>query len=61
MYIYIYTLYRSQADQRRDHTSSYYRRPKKLFVLAHDGSSFLALDFPPAKVRFPLQGSQRVC
>ena len=62
--IYIYTLYSIQIpswSERCDHTSSYYRCPKTFFILPPDGYSFLTLDFPPTRVGFPLQGSQRIC
>ena len=54
----MYTLYRSPAGHRHDHTSSYYRHPKKFSVLTPDGSWFLTLEFPPTKAGFPLKGSQ---
>ena len=57
----MYTLYRSPADQRHDHTSSYYRRTKKFSVFPPDGSSFLTLEFPPTRTGFPLKVSQRIC
>ena len=58
---YMYTLYRSPADDRRDHTSSYYRRSKNISVLPSDESSFLTLEFPPTRAGFPLQGGQGIC
>ena len=59
--IYIYTLYRSPADHRHDHTSLYYQHPKRFSALTPDGSSFLTLASPPTKAGFPLQGSQGIC
>ena len=58
---YMYTLYRSPADDKGDHTSSYYRSSKKVSVLPPDGSSFLTLEFPPTRARFPFQGGQGIC
>ena len=57
----MYSLYRSSADHRHDHTSSYYQYPKKLSVLTPDGYSFLTLEFQPTKAGFTLQGSQGIC
>ena len=59
---YMYTVYRSLADQSRDHIFSYYHRRKTFSVLPPDGSSFLALELPPISAGFPLgQGSQGIC
>ena len=59
---YMYTVYRSLADQSRDHIFSYYHRPKIFSVLPPDGSSFLVLELPPISAGFPLgQGSQGIC
>ena len=58
----MYTLYGFTADHRRDHTSSYYRCPKKVSVLPPDRFSFLTLKSPPTRAGFPLsQGSQEIC
>ena len=58
---YMYTLYRSPADHRHDHTFLYYWHPKMFSVLPPDGSSCLTLEFPPTKAGFPLQESQGIC
>ena len=57
----MYTLYRSPAGHRHDHTSSYYWHPKKFSVLPTDGSLFLILEFPPTNAGFLLQESQGIC
>ena len=42
---YMSTLYRSPADHRGDHTSSYYRHPKKNSVLPPEGLCFWLWSF----------------
>ena len=55
-------VYRSPVNHSRDHNSLYYHRPKKIFVLPLDWSSFLTLEFLPTRAGFPLgQGSQEIC
>ena len=59
--IYVYTLYTDPQLITDMITSLYYGHPKKFSVLPPDGSSFLTLEFPPKRARFPLQGSQEIC